>query len=71
MQHTYLKNEAAHFCDTWRCFFEAMKVIFRQNEIAFFPPRKQFVTLLPQQPLFEGTLAITILKYKMKMKGHY
>jgi hypothetical protein len=49
----YLKNESSHFCDFGRGLFEAVEVIFGEDEVPLLPSRKQLVPLLPQQALLQ------------------
>jgi hypothetical protein len=49
----YLKNESSHFCDFRGCLFEAVEVIFGEDEVPLLPSRKQLVPLLPQQALLQ------------------
>jgi hypothetical protein len=50
----YLVNEFSHFCNSGSSFFEALKVVWRENEVSFLPLRKKLVALLPQQALLDG-----------------
>jgi hypothetical protein len=60
----YLVNEFSHFCNSGSSFFEALKVVWRENEVSFFPLRKKLVTLLPQQALLDGGSRTFFLKEK-------
>ncbi len=48
----HLVEELAHLGDSRRALLEAVEVVLGEDEVALFPPAKEFIALRPQKALF-------------------
>ena len=59
---SYPSQERSHLSDSGVLFLKALEVVLRQDKVSFFPSREEFILLLPQQSLLDGSRDVFLEK---------